>query len=1494
MKRASRVPSALIAAALSLVAFAVPALPAPRAGASGAAPVAWRRADAQTEARANGWMDSFTSGWAPNLGQVADAEGRVATSVLYSASVPNARVYLTTTGISHYFLSRREEEEGPRAPGRKRDEAPETVDWARLDLDLAGARIRPELARLEEPLADQGGTNYYLPHCPDGVMNVRTYRKVTFPDIYPGIDWVVRSEPGEGVHHDFVVRAGADPARIRLEYRGATGIEVSDDLQTLRVRTALGEVREGALRCYQGDPSNPVGARFRVEGNRVSVVVDSWDRSRPLVIDPPLVWSTYYGGSNFDGPRSIYCDNANDFIYIVGYTASTNLPVLSAGGGSYFQGTTPGTTDGFIWKFTQAGVRVWATYYGGSGGDLTADCVTDAAGNVYVCGNTQSTDFPLQNRPGAYNQATLAGWNDAFILEFNASGVRQWATFYGGTTDDYATGITTDAAGKVHVCGLTSSTDLPLMNPGGGAYAQSTIASTQDAFIARFGTGGALEWATYFGGPGPAQEGDDDAWGIATSAGSVYMTGSSRSASLPTLDPGAGAYFQGTRAGDQDLYIARFTLAGVQQWTTYFGGDSTDYGDEPVVDASGNVFVCGYTVSGNVPTVDPGGGAYYQPTYGGQFDLLLLRFSATNASTWATYLGGTGPDYLMGGQGKPLTLDAQGRVYLTAFSMSGDFPVLNPGGGSFYQGTTGGSGDAILSQFSNNGTMLWSTYFGTNVPDFGTSVAIGNGGCLFATGESWDGGSLGTVNPAGGAWYQSANAGSDDGYIARFCSPNSACCSDFTCIPVSSQAQCLALGGTAFYPNQSCSTTVCTILCTICGTKFDDLNHNGAQDGGEGGLAGWTIALYYPNGTLYTTATTDANGNYCFSNIPCGPWTVGEVGQPGWVQTWPPGGTHTLSMGTGTTQNGVNFGNHACASTAPCATMPNGMAAWWSFNDGPGATTAADHAHGSPARNVALLEGGATSGAGELCLGSATDFARVPVAGQVGLDFGTGSFSIATWLHADASSASPRTIVEKRARLSSSPGDTRGWSLYLDGLQSMLEIATGAGATQVIPGPALTAGSFSHLAVSVDRGASAGHWYLNGAPEAAYDFAPVAGSVSNVADLTIGQSGGQTGLEPAFEGCIGDLALFSAPLPAAAVYKAWLPGPISWCPEYATLPAMTTFCGNAATRQVCFTISNNHATAQSYHWSLAGLPVGPGCSVAGPTQFSPASGTVVVPAGGNSGPICVTVTRPAGLSTPGASACFALTFVNDATGACRTKTGKLRADYSCWCATPAQSGVVSVPARVPAGATIGIGVGYPCDPVATLAYRLSAVWLDDDHEDPLAVSLNGLPPGTPVFGAITPGSGLGEMVEVTVSYPGGYDPAARYEIVMEGDTDGDGTLDRMCGTIVQAAYDSTELVAVPAPPAFERSVRLTTSPNPFLGRSTIGFTLAHAEPLELGVYDLGGRLVRSLARRQLEAGPHQYVWDGLDEGGRRAPAGVYFVRLDGGGKRLQAKLVKMR
>ncbi|MEO0210073.1 MAG: SBBP repeat-containing protein, partial [candidate division WOR-3 bacterium] len=327
----------------------------------------------------------------------------------------------------------------------------------------------------------------YLAHCPDGILFVKSYRKVIIKDIYPGIDWIFRYDGNGNFHHEFELRNPQLILQINIKVKYAD-IELADNGKSIILSTPIGKIKDGSLIGYQGN--NLVEVNYRlIDNNLIAFDIKNFDKDKSLLIDPhALIWSTYYGGSDPDYSYSITTD-ANGNVFVTGYTQSSDFPTQDPGSGAYYDNTCGGcpNPDGFILKFTNSGSLIWSTYYGGSSSDNGYSIATDANGNVFVTGITWSTDFPTQDPgSGAYFDNTLNGSYDAFILKFTNSGELKWATYYGGSDGDADYSITTDASGNIFIIGNTSSTDFPIQDAGGGAYYQSSNAGSGDAFISKF------------------------------------------------------------------------------------------------------------------------------------------------------------------------------------------------------------------------------------------------------------------------------------------------------------------------------------------------------------------------------------------------------------------------------------------------------------------------------------------------------------------------------------------------------------------------------------------------------------------------------------------------------------------------------------------------------------------------------------------------------------------------------------------------------------------------------------------------------------------------------------------------------------------------------------------------------------------------------------------------------------------------------------------------
>ena len=260
-----------------------------------------------------------------------------------------------------------------------------------LRMQLVGAQHGSEGAG-EEPLA--GVANYFLGDDPARWRTgVPTYAKVRYQEVYPGVDLVYYGNQGQ-LEYDFVVAPGADPSAIALRWEGAEA-GAPGEQGDLILHTAGGALRQRRPVVYQesdGYRQEVEGGYLLREDGQIRFAVGTYDLSRPLVIDPTLVYSTYLGGSGTDESRGIALDGSGN-VYLAGQTTSANFPTANAR-----QLAPAGNGDAFLAKLNAVGTAlVFSTCLGGSGTDYATGVRLDPAGNLYVAGSTGSPNFPTLN-----------------------------------------------------------------------------------------------------------------------------------------------------------------------------------------------------------------------------------------------------------------------------------------------------------------------------------------------------------------------------------------------------------------------------------------------------------------------------------------------------------------------------------------------------------------------------------------------------------------------------------------------------------------------------------------------------------------------------------------------------------------------------------------------------------------------------------------------------------------------------------------------------------------------------------------------------------------------------------------------------------------------------------------------------------------------------------------------------------------------------------------
>lgn len=669
-----------------------------------------------------------------NIGQVTDEKMQARNDIDFRLRTGQSMNVFVGNGQLHYQFWKANDV--PNANSLKPADAKGYTGY-RLDVSLAGANKNAKTVVADRVDFEE---HYYKPDLGlDGAI-AYSYKKITYTNIYPNIDWVLYVN-GSSLKYDFVVRPGGNVKDIKLQYSGATAFSMTEE--GLQVKTPLGNIMEHAPYSYNAATRQTVASKFVWDGTTLGFDVAPHEGT--LVIDPTLDWGTYFGSFELDQFNGVTVDQDGN-IFVAGVSQSNSNIVF--GGSPYQSVYGGGVQDGLIAKFDSTGNCKWATYYGGSGLDYFNAIGCDVAGNIYVGGETTSNDPALAT--SLSQQPAFQGGIDGIFIKFNGAGQRQWGTFYGGTADDRLTSIAVDVTGNIYIAGYSKSPNGNLIgyyiaSPGG--YEPNSGGGLDMGYIAKFNNAGQRTWGTFY----PVDVISSIAcYGTTDLYATGYVTRNINTVTSgcyqPNIDPTSG-----------DAFLLKMKTTGDDRvWCTFYGGNGMDLGLAVKCDASGNVYISGETLSTNAMASSPA----QQGTFsgGGYFDGFLARFKASDGyRVWGTYYGGANTEDAI----NSIDFDAKGNLFASGYTGSST-GIATPGS---YQDVYGGNAkDVFLAQFNINGGRMWCSYFGGTGQEEPKSIIYNpHSRSIIMAGLTQS-----TNNIASQGAFQSTLGGATDAFLAAF------------------------------------------------------------------------------------------------------------------------------------------------------------------------------------------------------------------------------------------------------------------------------------------------------------------------------------------------------------------------------------------------------------------------------------------------------------------------------------------------------------------------------------------------------------------------------------------------------------------------------------------------------------------------------------------------------------------------------------------------------
>jgi hypothetical protein len=692
---------------LVLLSVTLPSIFLPRTGAG-----VFTKSPKQSVARSD---DHLTQSYGKLPLSFEPNQGQIQSSAKFVAHGADSDVYLTSNEIVLSLTKPKPSAtaESSSASISKEGKGPRVLNHSHVDSESPRDEVRMKLAgghaaRIGGVDELPGTVNYFIGSNPKSWhTNIRTYRKVRYEEVYPGIDQVFYGS-SQQLEYDFIISPGANPRTIKLEFAGQSDLTVDASGDLVLHAKGAQEIRLHKPFAYQeiGGGKQEVSARYAVgKKHQVRIEIGDYDASKRLIVDPVLSYSTYLGGSGNDAGFDIAVDSSGS-AYVTGSTDSSEFSPL-------------GGANAFIAKLSPDGTqRTYLAILGGSGDDTGFSIALDNAGAAYITGATNSIDFPVAT---SFQSSFGGGSQDAFVAKLSPDGSSVvYASYFGGSGSDSGFGIAVDSTGSAYITGSTDSPEL------------STLGNT-DAFVTKLSPAGNTRvYSCILGGSG-----DDTGFDIAVDGqGSAYVVGSTDSKDFTTVNA-----LQPNFGGAQDAFVAKLNPDGAAlAYSTYFGGSGNDSGFGIAVDSAGSAYVTGSTDSPEFTSL------------GGRDAFVAKLSAAGNERTYFTILGGSGDD-----AGFCIAVDSSGNAFITGSSDSSNFTIANP-----VQANLGGSQDAFIARLNSSGATLdYSTLMGSSGNQAGFGIAIDNTGASYVTGFT-SSSSFPTLSPL-----QAASGGSGDAFVQK-------------------------------------------------------------------------------------------------------------------------------------------------------------------------------------------------------------------------------------------------------------------------------------------------------------------------------------------------------------------------------------------------------------------------------------------------------------------------------------------------------------------------------------------------------------------------------------------------------------------------------------------------------------------------------------------------------------------------------------------------------